>query len=652
MIRLAILLLVALAPGIGAAQSIAKNELAAIRAEFLAAYRSAQNGVTAAEDSAALRAYPLYEYLDAVRIEYELASISGRYGAADRSADNFLRLHRSSPVARPIQQAWLSSLARRGLHRELIDQFDSEAAGSRLQCQYLTARIAVDELVNIEPLVLRRWLSADQQPNECEIVFEWGRTQDIINSELVEQRVRLLLGNGQSSFARVIARRLPPARAEPLLNWAALLEDPRRSFAMLIESPAASAPDIEAVQHAWSRFSRNDPIGALNLIGGLLEALEADRDTASILHRSLALGLAWDRQPQALTHFTEVQPRDLDDATREWQTRAALWAGDWPSVEHSIASMSPARRNESAWRYWSARAAAELGDQARARTDYEAILTDDNFYSALAASHLDQPFRPTRERIEFPAESVEEIVRIPEFLRARELYFAGFEMFARREWNTGYAELPERLKRPSITTAASWGWYEIAVFTATKNRVFNDYDLLYPQAHAEHIPAAAAMANIGGDLINALIRQESLFSPTAVSTADALGLMQLQLPTARRAADRWGMDRPSRNALFDPKTNIMLGAAQLKSLIEEFDGQILPSLAGYNAGYYAAERWLPESIADADIWVENIPFNETRAYVRRVLWHSLVYRWLATQRIQSASEWLTPIRNPNWQNTD
>jgi soluble lytic murein transglycosylase len=95
--------------------------------------------------------------------------------------------------------------------------------------------------------------------------------------------------------------------------------------------------------------------------------------------------------------------------------------------------------------------------------------------------------------------------------------------------------------------------------------------------------------------------------------------------------------------LFDPTINIPLGAARVAELLEQFDGQVPVGLAAYNAGEAAAARWLPPRAVDSDVWIENIPYNETRAYVRRVLWHSLVFRWLETGRPQSTRDWVASV---------
>jgi soluble lytic murein transglycosylase len=101
--------------------------------------------------------------------------------------------------------------------------------------------------------------------------------------------------------------------------------------------------------------------------------------------------------------------------------------------------------------------------------------------------------------------------------------------------------------------------------------------------------------------------------------------------------------RPSPDDLFKPEVNIVLGASELRALTEKFGGMRMAALAGYNAGPNAARRWLPDRPVDSDIWVENIPYNETRGYVQRVLWHSVVFAWLRTGKGQKTDAWIASV---------
>jgi soluble lytic murein transglycosylase len=308
--------------------------------------------------------------------------------------------------------------------------------------------------------------------------------------------------------------------------------------------------------------------------------------------------------------------------------------------------MSTDLAGTSAWRYWLARATDETENSRAAEPIYRSLLKDDNFYSAMASARLGERITPQLIQHAPNAATIEAIAELPPFRRAHELLLAGLPTEARREWNYGYTMLAAAPSEQAMHLASSWGRHDWSVETATAHGVFFDYPLLYPHVHLALASRAADDADIAAELVLAVMRQESLFDSSAVSSADAIGLMQLQPATATRAAQRIGLSIPGREELLDPAVNIRLGAAQIRALLNEFDDQLGPALAGYNAGYNAAARWLPDAPIALDVWIENIPYNETRAYVRRVLWHSLVYRWLESDRAQSSRDWLTDVRRP------
>jgi soluble lytic murein transglycosylase len=157
------------------------------------------------------------------------------------------------------------------------------------------------------------------------------------------------------------------------------------------------------------------------------------------------------------------------------------------------------------------------------------------------------------------------------------------------------------------------------------------------------VRAAARLAKLDSTLLYGVIRQESLFRADAVSPAGAMGLAQLLPETARHIAREWQQPVPRPTDLLDPAVNVKLAASHLRSLVDRFDDQLVVALAGYNAGPLAADRWLPDQPIDSDVWVENIPYNETREYVQRVLWHTVVFGWLPSGKGQSTESWLAQI---------
>jgi soluble lytic murein transglycosylase len=131
------------------------------------------------------------------------------------------------------------------------------------------------------------------------------------------------------------------------------------------------------------------------------------------------------------------------------------------------------------------------------------------------------------------------------------------------------------------------------------------------------------------DLVQALMREESALDPRALSPAGAIGLTQLMLPTAQSVAKQLKLGKVSRVSLTDASLNIRIGARYLGELVRRFDGSVALALAAYNAGGGAVSRWLVQRRGlELDEFVEEIPIEETRGYVKRVLRSYAAYRLL------------------------
>lgn len=613
-----------------------------VREQFVRAYAKAHAGSAAPEaDSEALRAYPLYPYLQAARIRAALKDAGPDLTAADQRAQTFITYYEREPVGRDLRRTWLESLAERKLWQTYLEHYQADLADPAAQCHSFTARIALNRTEGLADDIRARWLTPKSLP-QCERAFAWLREQQQLSPELIESRVRLALKENNARFAREIASQLPSERAPPLLLWAALLEQPQRNIDALIANPGRSVLP-EALLAGWTRLARANRDAAISRYSSLVRARKMSEADASPFALALAMPLSWDRRKEALEYFARVKPADLDDNALEWQTRAALWARDWALVARSIAAMSDDARKTARWRYWAARAAERNGETQLARQLYESVLLDDNFYSMMAAARLDQPLSPNLEKLVVDDVQLAQIEQLPELVRARELLLSALRPLALTEWSYGLERLSEEARFQAIHLAARWGWYEQAIATATKQRVFNDYELLYPRPYDREVSAAAKLTNLPRELIYGVLRQESLYRHDAVSSAGAHGLLQLLPETARRTAQSWKLTRPDREDLFVPATNVKLGAAYLRSLMDRFNGQTMVALAGYNAGPGAAARWLPSEAIDADIWVENIPYNETRTYVQRILWHTVVFNWLQNREPQQTKQWLARI---------
>lgn len=640
---LAALPLVLLVAALPVASCAAADPYADARRAFLDAHAQATTGrpATPAPDSESLRAYPLYPYLEAARLQRRFAD-----PAAAAEIEAFLQRHGDQPVARSLRRSWLMELALRRQWSAFLAAYRPELDDTvAARCSSYSARLAVGRLEGLVDEVIAQWLSPKSLPDSCDPAFDWLKAQGKLTPELIERRARLALGEGQAALARYLARSLPEAAAAPLSQWASLIEQPRASVDALIANPARTV-EPQALLDGWTRFARADAGAAADRYAALVAARGLDARAASPYALAVGLALSWSRHDGALEFFARAHADDFDERAHEWHVRAALWAGDWARARKAIEAMPEPLRNQNRWRYWHARAAAQLGDAALAKQGYSAVLPTDNWYAVLSAARLGVRFAPTLERIALDDAAIAALAAESAFVRTRELILCEMPDAANLEWNTAYDALTPSQRTQAVGLASRWGWHLPAIAAAARLGLFNDYELLYPRPYDEEVRRAASRTRLPRELIYAIIRQESLYRADAGSSAGALGLMQLLPSTARITAKRWGLPAPTRATLLTPSVNVPLGSAFLRDLMDRAGGQAHLAIAGYNAGPAAARRWLPAAPMETDVWVENIPFNETRAYVQRVSWHELVFAWLEERKPRDVSAWLGTIRPP------
>lgn len=621
------------------------DSLAAGRAAFKHAYAQVDEREGAQPpDSDTLRAYPLYPYLQAARIRRALSAGEEVGASIDQRAQTFTTHYENEPVGRVLREVWLTSLGERAEWAAFLGAYRADVADDVLRCFYFTARIALERTDGLAEEIASQWLTPRSVP-DCEQPFDWLRAQGALSPDLIERRARLALEDNNPSFARQIAAMLPTERSAPLMQWVSLLTRTERELDALLAAPDKGVLP-EALLAGWTRLARTNRDAAMLRYDRLILSRRMSKEEASPYALALALALAWDRRPESLEYFARVVPANFDDYALEWQARAALWAGNWELATKSIGAMSTETRTQARWRYWSARAAEQTGDGALARQIYESVLPDDNFYSLMAAARLDRPVAPHPQTLVRDPTQVEQVAALPELVRARELVLCDMRDLASAEWRQGVERAPEDLRSQTVHLASRWGWYDQAIATAAQMRVFYDYELLYPLPYEREVRSAAKLSGLPKDLIYSVMRQESLYRADAISSAGARGLLQMLPETARRTARRWKRPRPAADDLFNPEVNVPLGAAHLRTLVDRFAGQTIVALAGYNAGPNAAARWLPPHSLDPDIWIENIPYNETRNYVQRILWHNAVFGWRRTGEPQKADAWLALVSPP------
>jgi soluble lytic murein transglycosylase len=610
-------------------------------AEFKAAMQRTRTPLGAPEppDSAVLKAYPIYDYLIAARLRRDLTFAPNE--DLDTVIDAFLRVHEGQPVARPLRRQWLASLA----ERRRWDWFLPRAADVTdpvLICDRLQGRLATGDTDKLADEALARWNLVQRPPAECATVFAWLHAQGAVTPALQEARARAALAADNPSLAREFIAEVPAERSEPLRQWLQLLDSPRPTLSALAQTPAA-AVEPGALLAGFTRLANIDFASASAVLPALLLRPDMTPLLRDKLWRSFALGAAYARQSAAMTAFDRLPAYAADPQVAEWRLRAAIWAGNYAKALDWLSAMPESLATQPRWRYWRARATAAVKGADSAAPLFAEIAGMRDYYGYLAADHLHQRYNLNVHPSSDDADVQAALAAEPALIRAHALFDCDMVDEAGVEWGSLLAAAAKPVKVQAAHLASRWGWYAETIAMLAQADDWDDVALRYPRPYASIIADASKLTQVPPDWIWAIIRQESLFRQDAISRADARGLMQMQPATAVAVARRWHFAVPSRDALFDPVIAVPLGAAYVRELLDRYGNQLDLTLAAYNAGPVSVARWLPAQPVDADVWIENIPYTETRGYVQHIFEHVVAFASVRNAEPPRLSSLMAPV---------
>jgi soluble lytic murein transglycosylase len=596
----------------------------AARREFAAAMQRVRSRQPDTTDSPALKSYAIYDYLVAARLRRDLTLRPGE--SLDAAVDAFLQAHAGYPVARSLRRDWLVSLGQRRRWDWFLPR-SQDAVDPVLICDRLEGRLSSGDTAGLANAALAVWTLPQKPLPECDAVFAWLRQNGLLTAALAESRSRAALAADSPHLAREFAADVPVTRRAALLQWSDLLESPKSALTVLATHPSLPV-EAEALAAGFDKLAHNEPTAALDLLPRLLARDQLAPDLRTRLRRSAALGAAYDHDPRSMALLDDLPAAAIDSQTQEWRVRSAVWIGDYAKALLWIEQMPTSLFAQPRWRYWRARAVAATMGEETAAPLWREIAGLRDYYGYLAADRLHQNYSLNARPSPVDAAAQSALAAEPGLVRAHELFDCDMSEEATTEWTAAVGGADSAMKVQAALLASHWGWYAEAIATLAQTGEFDDVNLRYPRPYLDTVSEASALARVPPDWILAVMRQESLFRKDAVSRADARGVMQMLPGTASALARRWHISAPAREALFDPAVAIPLGAAYLRELLDRSGGQLALSLAAYNGGPAAVARWLPHSRMDADVWIENIPYNETRGYVQHILEHIIAFAWV------------------------
>lgn len=603
--------LIALALLSGLATSSACASRAADQA-FIAAREAFRDGKPEALErhAAALHGHLLEPYTDYWRLRMRLDKTDSA------AIDAVLRRMDGQYLGDRLRQDWTRVLARRGDWPAVVSVArDVRQPDPDIPCLVARARIALGDpppVAETRPL----WLSGSTLTEACEALFEDLRDRGLLDQAGVHHRRLLALDAGNVKLLESLGGR------DWKLDAARTQRASERPDPVLAELRTGSVPDV-ATLVAILRKARLEPLTAWDAAQKVRQHLAVS--DARWLTGRLAFQAARQHLPQSVQWFGDAEPALLTDEDRAWQVRLALRRGDWPTVLQQVDQMSRAAQIDPAWRFWKARALQATGRSGEATPLLVGLANEQTFYGMLAAEALG-PALSERPRDHAPgAGDIEAIAARPGFARGLALRRLGLDFEAAREWSWGITELTDEQLIAAAELARREGWLDRSIWTAERTRQLHNLALRFPTPFADQVGPRAAYHTVDAALLYGLIRQESRFNPAATSPAGARGLMQVMPATAEWLARRIGMRKPDSRALGDPATNVQLGSAYVRHLLDTLERSPVLVAAGYNAGPRRAQRWRDQRPLEGAIYAESIPIGETRDYVKKVLANATVY---------------------------
>jgi soluble lytic murein transglycosylase len=433
-------------------------------------------------------------------------------------------------------------------------------------------------------------------------------------------------------------------------SWVPLLDTVMRNPAQYLDNKvtAVRPRTKELVTLAIIHLADKSPDAAADALDDLRWRTQLTREERSWAWGAIGRSAAQSRQDNALAYFERGQREHMHTDHLVWQARAALRAQQWATMLETVQSLPAELQNEPTWVYWRAHALNQRGAKERAQALWQSIASNKGFYEQLALESLGQritapPAPPTLSASERAAAD-----KNPGLRRALAAIEQGLRSEGVREWNyTIGLHQPGGMNDRELLAAAELACqreiWDRCINTSERTRTVVHSEQRFPMPFRDSVLARSRDIGLDPAYVYGLIRQESRFIMDARSHVGASGLMQVMPATARWTARKIGMTDFQPHQITERETNIRIGTAYLKLALDDLDGSMPMAAAAYNAGPNRPRAWRNGPQLPAEAWAENIPFDETRDYVKKVLANTVNYAALITGQPQSLRERLGTV---------
>ena len=577
--------------------------------------------------AARLTNYSIPSYVDYYRLKPRLKD------AAPSEIRDFFKRYEGQAIVDRLRNDWLLELGRKRDWITFDEQYPLFVLNddTQVKCYALTSRALRGLKVADEARALLTAPNGYGQPcaDLIATLFQNGQ----FNTEDLYAQLRLSGEYNATGQARRIV---------------ALLDGPEKKAVQAVDLPTvavAKGMGTSKVEHqiyivALGRLAKTSiklATLALNKATPKMTAQEQQQAWAAI-----ALASSYTLAPETTDYWKRSNGAPLSIDQAQWKARIALRNGDWKTVESTIRAMPPSLRSEPTWIYWLGRALmAREGVTSQPTGEalqlFRSISDQSNYYGQLALEETGKLITIPPPGAPLSPAEIAPMAANPNFQRALKFFSMRLRFEGTREWNWGLRGLNEREHLAAAEFARQNNILDRMVNTSERTRIQVDYTQRFPSPHNDVMHPATQTLGLDKAWVYGLIRQESRFIMDAQSHAGASGLMQVMPSTGRWIAKKIGLADFAQDMLSDVRTNILLGTNYLNMVLGNMDGSQVLATAAYNAGPGRLRTWRATLTKpmDSTVFIESIPYVETRTYVKNVMSNSAYYAALFEGRPQS-----------------
>lgn len=478
------------------------------------------------------------------------------------------------------------------------------------------------------------YLDLSRRPKVCKAFMKMFERQGYLTDKLVLKRFEnAYVRSSYTETTQDLAKTLEKTSfKERIVEQMKLYEEPETLFKLQNDELSHRVAVL-----AFRRYANLSPRAARADFSKFKQQFEPSEVELLDIYRTFASGFLG-------RSFTERDVRWVDENLpvlawtndlKEQRLRRAIFFAQWENVYVLIDYLPEDVRSEINWQYWKARAAKELGNLEEYQDLMAKVAKDRSFFGFYAAQELGLEYQYNYSKLSAEYSFPADISNNQAALRFFELY-AMDDNNAIYEWREISKNAPEHEAMVMAQWALNNGNTRYAIDYVISSKNWDALDYRFPIVYADSYKEASEKTNVSLSFLYGVSRQESMLNPSIKSWAGAVGLMQLMPNTAKQIArkEKWKFEGVS--SLTDPKTNIKYGSTYLNWMLNRFDGNRILAAAAYNAGPNRIPRWRSgDGIArDTAMFVECIPFEETRKYVQNVILYDSIYNYLLTGEVK------------------